>query len=114
MPGKFNAAEIKEALTGLPGWSADGDTSIGKQFEFADHIEAMGFVNKVALSAEKMDHHPELTIVYNTVTINLNSHDAGGVTDRDVRLAVEIEKYSSTHEDSDAGVSTSVGTQSEQ
>jgi 4a-hydroxytetrahydrobiopterin dehydratase len=53
----------------------------------------MGFVTRVAMAAEKMDHHPELTIVYNRVSIALSSHDAGGVTQRDLDLATAIERY---------------------
>ncbi len=93
MPSRYTAAEVATALKKLDGWEADGEAAIRKQFKFGDHIEAMGFVNKVAMAAEKMDHHPELTIVYNTVSLRLNSHDAGGVTDRDVALAEAIEKY---------------------
>jgi 4a-hydroxytetrahydrobiopterin dehydratase len=63
------------------------------EFTLADHIEAMGFVNRAALAAEKMDHHPELTIVYNRVSISLSTHDAGGVTQKDIDLAHAIERY---------------------
>lgn len=93
MATKMTTAEIEQGLTGLEGWSAEGGEAIGKAFKFADHIEAMGFVNRVALAAEKMDHHPELTIVYNNVRIRLNTHDAGGVTSKDMELAAAIERY---------------------
>ena len=89
MATKFTAAQITKALTGLDGWSADGD-AITRTFKFADHITAFGFVTRVAMAAEVMDHHPDLRIVYNTVDIRLNSHDAGGVTDRDAKLAARI------------------------
>ena len=89
MPTKFDQTQIEMALKGLPGWSADGD-SLTRTFKFKDHIEAMGFVTRVAMAAEVMDHHPDLRIVYSTVEIRLNSHDAGGVTDRDVKLAGKI------------------------
>ena len=91
MPTKFSAAKITEALAGLPAWSADGD-SIKKTFRYADHITAFGFVTRVAMAAEVQDHHPDLRIVYNTVDIRLNSHDAGGVTARDVKLAKRIDE----------------------
>ena len=89
MATKFTAAQVTKALTGLDGWSADGD-AITRTFKFADHITAFGFVTRVAMAAEVMDHHPDLRIVYNTVDIRLNSHDAGGVTDRDAKLAARI------------------------
>ena len=90
MPAKFDAARIKKELADLAGWSADGDAAITRTFKFKDHIEAMGFVTRVAMAAEVMDHHPDLRMVYNTVDIRLNSHDAGGVTDRDVKLAGKV------------------------
>lgn len=89
MPTKYSAARIAEAVADLPGWQA-GDDAISRKFEFADHIAAMGFVVRVAMAAEVADHHPDLRIVYNRVEITLNSHDAGGVTDRDVALAKRI------------------------
>lgn len=93
MAAKMNTSEITAALAGLDGWEPRGESAIHKDYRFADHIEAMGFVNRVAMAAEKMDHHPELTIVYNNVSINLNTHDAGGVTDKDIELAKTIERY---------------------
>jgi 4a-hydroxytetrahydrobiopterin dehydratase len=93
MATRMTTAEIEQGLSRLEGWSAEAEEAIAKAFKFADHIEAMGFVNRVALAAEKMDHHPELTIVYNTVRIRLNTHDAGGVTARDMELAAAIERY---------------------
>ena len=89
MAGKFSAEEIQSRLAGLEGWSAASD-SIQRQFKFKDHITAFGFVTRVAMAAEAMDHHPDLRIVYNTVDITLSSHDAGGVTDHDIRLASRI------------------------
>ncbi len=89
MPAKFDPARIKKELADLPGWKADGNEAIAKTFKFKDHIEAMGFVTRVAMAAEVMDHHPDLRIVYNTVDLRLNSHDAGGVTERDVKLAAK-------------------------
>jgi 4a-hydroxytetrahydrobiopterin dehydratase len=89
MPTKFTPDQVQQALAGLQGWSADDD-AITRTFQFPDHITAMGFVTKVAMAAEVMDHHPDLRIVYNRVDLRLNSHDAGGVTDRDVKLAERI------------------------
>lgn len=89
MPAKFSADEIAAALPAIPGWRAEGD-SIQHTFTFADHIAAVGFVVRVAMAAEVADHHPDLRIVYNRVDITLNSHDAGGVTSRDIALATTI------------------------
>lgn len=91
MAEKYTAEQVRDALRELPGWRADAD-SLARQFKFKDHIAAMGFVTKVAMAAEAMNHHPDLRIVYNTVDIRLNSHDAGGVTDRDLTLARKIDE----------------------
>lgn len=91
MPAKLSAAEIKQRLAALTGWSAEGTASIRRGFKFADHIEAMGFVVRVAMAAEVMDHHPDLRIVYNNVEIVLSTHSAGGVTDNDFALAAKID-----------------------
>jgi 4a-hydroxytetrahydrobiopterin dehydratase len=90
MAGKFSAQQVQEAATKLPGWQADGEAALTRTFKFKDHIEAMGFVTRVAMAAEVMDHHPDLRIVYSTVEIRLNSHDVGGVSERDVKLAETI------------------------
>lgn len=92
MPDRLSDESIGEALAGLPGWSGDGD-AIRKTFRLDDHIAAMGFVTRVAMAAEVMNHHPELTIVYATVDVRLSTHDAGGVTRLDVDLAGRIEHY---------------------
>jgi 4a-hydroxytetrahydrobiopterin dehydratase len=89
---KLDPASVSMALEGLAGWSADGNSSISKSFTFDTHITAMGFVVKVAMAAEVMDHHPDLRIVYNKVEITLSTHDAGGVTALDMELAGKIEK----------------------
>jgi 4a-hydroxytetrahydrobiopterin dehydratase len=90
MPAKLSAAEIAQRLTALPGWSADAN-AIRRAFKFADHIAAMGFVVRVAMAAEVMDHHPDLRIVYNSVEIVLSTHSAGGVTENDFALATKID-----------------------
>jgi 4a-hydroxytetrahydrobiopterin dehydratase len=82
-------AEIKQALTGLKGWNHKGP-AIQRVFEFPDFKAAMQFVNKVADAAEQTNHHPDIDIRYNKVTMSLVSHDAGGVTQRDVRMAEQI------------------------
>ena len=73
------------------GWRfEDSGKAITRTFEFKDFSEAFGFLTRVALHAEKADHHPEFTSVWNRVDFRLTSHDAGGVTERDVRLAEAI------------------------
>ena len=85
--------QVEEALASLPGWKASGNSAISKTFTLRDHIMAMGFVTRVAMAAEVMDHHPDLRIVYSRVEITLSTHDAGGVTARDIELATKIEQY---------------------
>jgi 4a-hydroxytetrahydrobiopterin dehydratase len=75
------------------GWSLEeGGKALIRTFKFADFSEAFGFLTGVALHAEKIDHHPEFTNVWNRVDFRLTSHDAGGVTDRDVSLAEAINR----------------------
>lgn len=72
------------------------DNKLKKTFKFTDFVEAFGFMSQVAIVAEKMDHHPNWSNVYNTVSFELNTHDAGDiVTEKDFRLAREIDKLSS-------------------
>lgn len=82
----------RAALAGLPGWTeVAGRNAITKSFRFADFNQAFGFMTRVALTAERMNHHPEWFNVYDRVTITLATHDAGGVTERDIALARFIE-----------------------
>ena len=75
------------------GWTLeDGGKALVRTFRFADFSEAFGFLTRVALHAEKADHHPEFTSVWNRVDFRLTSHDAGGVTERDVKLAEAINR----------------------
>ena len=86
MPAPKIGAEA--AIARLTGWSAlDGRDAITKDFRFRDFNAAFGFMSRVALYAEKADHHPEWFNVYNRVEVTLATHDAGGVTDKDVALA---------------------------
>jgi 4a-hydroxytetrahydrobiopterin dehydratase len=93
MSGKLSGDARKSALAGLKGWSevADRD-AITKKFVFRDFSQAFGFMSRAALVAEKMDHHPEWFNVYKTVEVTLSTHDAGGLTDRDVKLAEAMDK----------------------
>jgi 4a-hydroxytetrahydrobiopterin dehydratase len=84
-------AEIQQALASLSGWQRNGG-AIQRVFRFPDFKLAMQFVNKVADAAEHANHHPDIDIRYNTVTMALISHDSGGVTQRDVRMAETINK----------------------
>jgi 4a-hydroxytetrahydrobiopterin dehydratase len=84
-------AELQSALSTLPGWSRNG-IAIERKYEFKDFVEAMKFVNKVADAAEEAGHHPDINIVYNKVTLQLTSHDSGGVTQRDAKMAKRIDE----------------------
>jgi 4a-hydroxytetrahydrobiopterin dehydratase len=81
--------QVRELLHNIDGWEQHGK-AIVRQFEFGDFKAAMQFVNKVADAAEAANHHPDITINYNKVTLLLTSHDSGGVTDRDARMASKI------------------------
>jgi 4a-hydroxytetrahydrobiopterin dehydratase len=92
MVAKLDKEARESALAGLPGWSyvADRD-AISRRFTFADFVSAFGFMTQVALLAEKADHHPEWSNVWNRVDILLTTHDAGGLSQRDVDLARAID-----------------------
>jgi 4a-hydroxytetrahydrobiopterin dehydratase len=93
MVQKLSADARKSALARLSGWSkADGREAITRKFTFKDFNQAFGFMTRVALVAEKMDHHPEWFNVYKTVEVTLSTHDAGGVTERDIALAEAMDK----------------------
>jgi 4a-hydroxytetrahydrobiopterin dehydratase len=88
MAERLSAESRKQALQGLPGWAETaGREAIGRTFAFKDFNEAFGFMTRVALVAEKHDHHPEWRNVYRTVEVALATHDAGGVTALDIELA---------------------------
>src|SRR5690349_18518995 len=84
-------AELDAALADLPGWSRAGN-AITKEFRFADFRAALWFINAAAAQADAMDHHPEWSNVYSRVTVNLTTHDSGGVTRKDIDLARAMEK----------------------
>ena len=88
-PAKLSSAELNAALTKLGGWSIQND-KLHRQFEFKSFVEAFGFMASSALVAESMGHHPEWFNVYNRVTVDLTSHDAGGITQKDVDLATRM------------------------
>ena len=91
MVEKLNAEARRRALEGLPEWSlVDGREAIVRRFKVADFNSAWGFMSRVALQAERMDHHPEWFNVYNTVTIDLKTHDVDSISEHDIKLASEI------------------------
>jgi 4a-hydroxytetrahydrobiopterin dehydratase len=82
-------AEVQQAMQQLPGWKQNGK-AIERVFQFENFVKAMGFVNHIAEAAEAVNHHPDILINYNKVTLSLISHDSGGVTQRDIRMAGRI------------------------
>ncbi len=83
---------VQSALKALPGWRIE-DGKLQKTFEFEDFVGAFGFMTKIALAAEAMDHHPEWCNVYKTVTVKLVTHDVGAITQLDINLAHTMERY---------------------
>jgi nicotinamide riboside kinase/pterin-4a-carbinolamine dehydratase len=90
MATRLTDAEIAEQLGGLAGWQRRGD-EIARQYAFSDFAAAMAFVNRVAALAESMDHHPDILVQYNKVTLTLSTHSAGGLTKRDFALARAVD-----------------------
>jgi 4a-hydroxytetrahydrobiopterin dehydratase len=90
---KLSADARRSALARLKGWHEVKDRdAINKKFVFADFNQAFGFMTRAALIAEKMDHHPEWFNVYKNVEVTLSTHDAGGLTELDVKLAEAMDK----------------------
>lgn len=88
MVRQLTETEIDTALAELAGWRrVEGRSAIVRSFKFADFNQAFGFMARIALMAEKLDHHPEWSNVYNRVEIVLTTHDAGGISERDLTLA---------------------------
>jgi 4a-hydroxytetrahydrobiopterin dehydratase len=87
---KLTDDQVREELKGLPGWSLENG-KLHKEFVFKDFMQAFGFMTRAALYAEKMDHHPEWFNVYNKIRVDLTTHDAGGITTKDVALAKAFE-----------------------
>jgi 4a-hydroxytetrahydrobiopterin dehydratase len=82
--------QVKERLSGLDGWDGKGD-AIEKQFQFEDFSGSVDFVNRITPVANEMNHHPDLAISWNTVTVTLSTHSEGGLTDNDFELAKKID-----------------------
>ena len=87
---KLSGNELDEIVRNMKGWELK-DEKLQKSFKFANFVEAFGFMTRIALEAERMNHHPEWSNVYNNVTIKLSTHDAGGITDYDIKLAEIID-----------------------
>ena len=83
---KLSESVIEEKLKNLPGWSLKNE-KLYKEFQFDNFNQAFGFMTRAAMEIEKMNHHPEWFNVYNRITVELTTHDAGGITNNDVNLA---------------------------
>ena len=90
---KLTDAEISAQLEGISGWTVENE-KLHKEFQFDSFVEAFGFMASVALIAESMNHHPEWFNVYNRVTVDLATHDAGGISALDFELATKIDGLS--------------------
>jgi 4a-hydroxytetrahydrobiopterin dehydratase len=91
---KLSGPELKKAVSALKGWTVVKG-KLHMEYKFADFIHAFGFMATAALAIEKMEHHPEWFNVYNRVTVDLTTHDAGGITSKDVDLAKLLDEISS-------------------
>ncbi len=89
MAKKLGDDAVKEKLGSLDGWSLD-DGKLHRDFKFRNFVEAFGFMTSVAIEAEKMNHHPEWFNVYSKVCVHLTTHDAGGITELDFKLAEKM------------------------
>ncbi len=96
---KLSPEQVNTALKKLPNWKLE-KSKLQTSFQFKNFVEAFGFMTQVALYAEKMNHHPEWSNVYKTVSINLTTHDAGGITDLDIQLAEKISELRSLYGES--------------
>jgi 4a-hydroxytetrahydrobiopterin dehydratase len=89
---RLSDAEIKQALDKLPEWSVQNG-KLHRDFKFPDFSHAFGFMTAAAIQIEKRNHHPEWFNVYNRVSVDLTTHDAGGITERDVELAAMLDGF---------------------
>ncbi|HYY85963.1 MAG TPA: 4a-hydroxytetrahydrobiopterin dehydratase [Nitrososphaeraceae archaeon] len=87
---KLSGSELDDIVKNLSGWELK-DGKLQKTFKFSNFVEAFGFMTKIALEAEKINHHPEWSNVYNTVAVKLSTHDTNGITDYDIKLAKIID-----------------------
>jgi 4a-hydroxytetrahydrobiopterin dehydratase len=94
MPTKLSDSDIAAALAGLPGWERQGGAgdAIVKRYTFPTFAAGIRFVDRVAVEADKADHHPDIDIRWTTVTMSLSTHSAGGLTQNDIALAAVIDR----------------------
>ena len=92
-PPKLTAEEIVKHLGSVPKWQVNANGKLARNFVFKDFNEAFGFMTRTALVADKNDHHPEWFNVYNQVNVELNTHDAGGLTTNDFELAAAMDGF---------------------
>lgn len=90
MMDRMSEGEIREAVKRVPEWSETGG-AINRTYQFANFVEAMKFVNAVAAEAEAVQHHPDILVRWNKVTLSLSTHDAGGITDKDFSFAIRAD-----------------------
>lgn len=95
MAEKLSDDEISEKLPEIDDWSLD-DGKLRREFQFANFVEAFGFMTRAAIEAEKMNHHPEWFNVYKKVTVHLTTHEAGGITELDFTLARKMNELATT------------------
>lgn len=94
MVERLKDPQLEEALESLEGWTRSQNRhAIEKSFKFKSFSEAWSFMTRVALLAEKMDHHPEWSNIYNKVDITLTTHDASGISERDIKMAQKLDTY---------------------
>jgi 4a-hydroxytetrahydrobiopterin dehydratase len=91
MPKALNTVEIEDVLKTHPAWKMQGGKLV-REWTFKDFVQAMEFVNRIAAIAESAGHHPDIDIRYNRVVLGLISHDSGGITQRDVAMATQLDK----------------------
>jgi 4a-hydroxytetrahydrobiopterin dehydratase len=94
-PKALDGSEIEARLRALDTWKLESG-KLHREFRFANFIEAFGFMTQVALHAEKLDHHPEWSNVYDRVSVDLTTHDAGGITELDFELASRMNAAAAT------------------
>ena len=92
---QLSEEQVRRELSALPGWEVSGGR-VEKEYRFRDFRDSIAFVNRVAERAEAADHHPDLTVRWNRVRVTLSTHSVGGLTDKDVALAGEIEEAAET------------------
>ena len=90
-PQKLDKSQLQSALSGLPGWTLAGG-KLHREYQFPDFVHAFGFMATSAIAIEKMNHHPEWFNVYNKVTVDLTTHDAGGISAKDFELATAMDR----------------------